>query len=151
MRRVDECCSASLVPLARGDSATTVPAKRRAMSDAASMHAHLDGPLSMVLKPSAFSHSEVGAMSCFDSPRSDGHAPLGGATPGRSLTSPPQPVSGRLKFAHAVTPHISNIGRQLALQYAVNFESCRLRAPSQELPSQRSECPGDHRQTTDEC
>lgn len=35
--------------------------------------------------------------------------------------------SGRLSFAHSVTPMISDIGRQLAAQYAVTFESARLR------------------------
>ncbi len=36
--------------------------------------------------------------------------------------------SGRLAFAHSVMPMISDIGRQLAAQYAVGFESARVRA-----------------------
>ena len=50
----------------------------------------------------------------------------------KSATTSPQP-KGKLGFAHAVTPHISHIGRQLAARYALNFESARLRAPSQDL------------------
>ena len=52
----------------------------------------------------------------------------------KSATTSPQPKgTGKLGFAHAVTPHISDIGRQLAARYALNFESARLKAPSQDL------------------
>lgn len=36
--------------------------------------------------------------------------------------------SGRLAFAHSVMPMISDIGRQLAAQYAVGFEHGRVRS-----------------------
>ena len=40
--------------------------------------------------------------------------------------------SGRLAFAHSVMPMISNIGRQLAAQYSVVFDSGGVRAPQLE-------------------
>ena len=133
------CCRRSspvVLNLARGDSAMTLPAKRRAMSDAALMNTHLDSPSEADLRQSAFSHTEVDTTSCDESLKPYKHAPPCGTELRRSPTCPAQPsIPGGLGFAHSVTPHISNIGRQLAVQYAVNFESCRLRAPSQELAS----------------
>ena len=114
----------------------TLPAKRRAMSDAALTHACLDGAFHGDLGASASSHSDARKSSHAESLGSYKHVPFKGAQLSRSPTSPPEPsIPGRLGFAHSVTPHISNIGRQLAVQCAVNFESCRLRAPSQELAS----------------
>ncbi|EIE22823.1 hypothetical protein COCSUDRAFT_63953 [Coccomyxa subellipsoidea C-169] len=63
-----------------------------------------------------------GASSEDDGPQISPHTALGmAATP-----------SGRLAFAHSVMPMISNIGRQLAAQYSVVFDSGRVRAPQLE-------------------
>ena len=150
------CCRrSSPIPLtlARGDSAMTLPAKRRAMSDAALMNAHLDGPSDADLGPSTASHTEESNTSYNEGPNPYKHAPPGVTELRRSPTCPPQPSApGGLgfAFAHSVTPHISNIGRQLAVQYAVNFESCRLRAPSQELASHDLELLCSPRQEMDQ-
>lgn len=106
------------------------------MSDAALTHACLDGAFQADLGQSASSHSNAQHSSHAESLGSYKHVPFKGVQLSRSPTSPPQPsIPGRLGFAHSVTPHISNIGRQLAVQCAVNFESCRLRAPSQKMAS----------------
>ncbi len=106
------------------------------MSDAALMNAHFDGPSETDLGPSTVSYTEESNTSYNEGLNYYKHAPSGVTELRRSPTCPPQPnCPGGLGFAHSVTPHISNIGRQLAVQYAVNFESCRLRAPSQELAS----------------
>lgn len=113
----------------------TVPAKRRAMSDAAVTIAHLDEPLQAdSKKQSPISASSPGRASQADSPGCPQIPPPRGLETSRSPTSLPQPgMSGKLGFAHSVNPHISDIGRQLATKYALNFESGRLRAPSQDL------------------
>ena len=100
------------------------------MSDAALLHAHCNVPAHADSGPATSSYSNMGSLRSY----TDEHP--GVARMSTSPTSPPQPsVPGRLTFAHSVTPHISSIGRRLASEYAVNFESCRLRAPSQELAS----------------
>ena len=129
----------------------TLPAKRRAMSDAALTHACLDGPSSADLGPSASSHGNARSSSHAESLKSYKQVPFKSAQLTRSPTSPPQPsIPNRLGFAHSVTPHISNIGRQLAVQCAVNFESCRLRAPSQDLSSHDLELLCSPRQELDQ-
>lgn len=49
--------------------------------------------------------------------------------------------SGRLAFAHSVMPMISNIGRQLAAQYAIGFESGRVRSAQLDGPLEELEQP----------
>ena len=121
------------------------------MSDAALMNARLDAPSDVDLEPSAFSHTEESSTSYNESLRPYRHAAPGGTELRRSPTCPPQPsVSTGLGFAHSVTPHISKIGRQLAVQYAVNFESSRLRVPSQELASHDLELLCSPRQNLDQ-
>ncbi|CAL5229193.1 g12473 [Coccomyxa viridis] len=156
-REQSDSCASSLtsspepLSLARGDSAMTLPPKRRAMSDAALMNARLDAPSDVDLEPSAFSHTEESSTSYNESLRPYRHAAPGGTELRRSPTCPPQPsVSTGLGFAHSVTPHISKIGRQLAVQYAVNFESSRLRVPSQELASHDLELLCSPRQNLDQ-
>lgn len=137
-------CRGSSAPLymARGDSAMLVPpARRRAMSDAANMQSHLDSLSNTELKSSVFC---AGAPGCSraGSLGSAQQAFPEGARMGRSPTALPESGNaGRLGFAHSVTPHISDIGRQLAAKYALNFDSGRLRAPSQDLEDL---CSGSH-------
>ena len=121
------------------------------MSDAALMHAPLNCPPLSSLGLKVSSRASMGKCLGADSLGFLDDAPPRGVKMCRSPTSPLQPhVQGRLEFAHSVTPHISNIGRQLASQYAVNFDSCRRKAPSQELASHDLELLCSPRQEMDQ-
>lgn len=118
--------------LSRGESAMSTPraSKRRAMSDAATMHADLTKPPHGIAMSGSLSRSTADRAhsSALDSAQQEGR------TFSKGIAGPGLPTdSGRLGFAHSVTPHISNLGRQLAARYAVNFESVHLREPSQDL------------------
>ena len=100
------------------------------MSDAATMHADLTKPPHGVAKLGSLSGSiaDRAHFSALDSAQQEGR------TFSKGIAGPSLPSdSGRLGFAHSVTPHISNLGHQLAARYAVSFESVRLREPSQDL------------------
>jgi hypothetical protein len=100
------------------------------MSDAATMHADLPKPPHGIDKSGSLSSciADRAHFRALDSARQEER------TFSKGIAGPSLPSdSGRLGFAHSVTPHISKLGRQLAARYAVNFESVRLREPSQDL------------------
>ena len=125
------------MPMAREDSAMSAPARRRAMSDAAIPRN--DCAIQPDYDPLPSPRAIISTSGCNTARSLDSVRHASSADPkfrriSKSATTSPQPKgTGKLGFAHAVTPHISDIGRQLAARYALNFESARLKAPSQDL------------------